>query len=266
MPPGNRLTSSLTECDWDSADALIQAEPSLVKKWTSTPVFLGFNRPSEILPFHQAIALENVPIVLLQRLLLTYPKAIEKREVALQRLPLHIALKSNPHNDDIILFILNKYPNAVNHQDNMGRLPIHYACSNQASLNVLIALHKASLQSVFAADNMGYMPLHVASNSHSSIDLIQYLLDAGPGVIMAKTNKDLDPIKCAEASNALNKEAILNLLKNARETFAKTDPVYNYMKEARRREKEQPQTSKLYGDKHWGVRKQLNDEDAVGVV
>jgi len=51
------------------------------------------------------------------------------------RTPLHIALRYSV-NDEAISFLIDKYPAALTIQDSLGRVPLHYACSNQASLTI----------------------------------------------------------------------------------------------------------------------------------
>jgi len=270
MPPVNKLIDAILDYDWDTATFIIQSQPNLAKKKFASPSFLGQSRATEVLPIHQAVAMDNVPLPFIQLLISSYPNSIQQQEVALQRLPIHIALRKNSQHDDLIQYLLKECPSSVSVPDAMGRLPIHYACSNHASLRTLRELITINPDSIYAMDKSGWSPLHVASSIHTSIEVIQFLLHAGPSVIVAKTNKGSNPVNCAENSDALNKEELLKVLREARSVFVKTDPMYKVLKEAKRKEnvekarKGTPQ--KMYTEKVWGVRKQLNDDDVVEVV
>lgn len=208
----------------------------------------------------------NVPISFIQTLISHYPDSIQKKEVATQRLPLHIALCKNSQHEELILYLLHQCPSTVSSPDAMGRLPIHYACSSHASSRILRELLTINPNSIHAADKSGWLPLHVASSTHTSIQVIQYLLQAGPSAIVLKTKKGSDPVVCSENSDSLNNEEVMKVLKEAKNLFVKTDPVYKCLREEEKNEARRSKGPELYSQKIWGVRKQLNKDDIVEVV
>lgn len=266
MPSVKKLITAIKDCDWDTAAFIVQSQPNLVKKKIATPSFLGYSRPSEILPLHQAVSMTNVPISFIQTLISHYPDSIQKKEVATQRLPLHIALCKNSQHEELILYLLHQCPSTVSSPDAMGRLPIHYACSSHASSRILRELLTINPNSIHAADKSGWLPLHVASSTHTSIQVIQYLLQAGPSAIVLKTKKGSDPVVCSENSDSLNNEEVMKVLKEAKNLFVKTDPVYKCLREEEKNEARRSKGPELYSQKIWGVRKQLNKDDIVEVV
>ncbi len=69
--------------------------------------------------------------------------------------------------------------------DMSGRLPLHTAIHNNASLGSIKLLAKGYPAGVKVADNGGALPLHVACMHHDSTDVIQYLVGLDPSTLEA---------------------------------------------------------------------------------
>eukprot|EP00586_Coscinodiscus_wailesii_P012670 CAMPEP_0172514370 /NCGR_PEP_ID=MMETSP1066-20121228/259637_1 /TAXON_ID=671091 /ORGANISM="Coscinodiscus wailesii, Strain CCMP2513" /LENGTH=86 /DNA_ID=CAMNT_0013295009 /DNA_START=212 /DNA_END=469 /DNA_ORIENTATION=- len=82
-------------------------------------------------------------------------------ESVYDRLPLHIACLNNA-SFEVIELLLSYYVYGARKQDNEGRLPLHYALSNMASTEVIEALINAFPEGATTADIRGWYPIHVA--------------------------------------------------------------------------------------------------------
>jgi len=75
-------------------------------------------------------------------------------------LPLHALLYTRKSCPIILILAMEKYPAALQHHDNKGRLPLHIEIikrSRSVIINRCIRLHSESLAQV---DERGYLPLH----------------------------------------------------------------------------------------------------------
>jgi hypothetical protein len=79
---------------------------------------------------------------------------------------------------DIVQTVLNIAPHTVHMTDSFSWLPLHYACANGASLDVLCILVEAYSESCSALDKIGRTPLHFALGntqrpaSHAVVELL----------------------------------------------------------------------------------------------
>lgn len=94
--------------------------------------------------------------------------------------PLHYACCYNAQDKELIALLLKKCPEAIHVKNNNDLLPIHLACHNNPSLDVIKMLveydeSKKSIQ--MKSKHHGLLPLHYAcSNSSTSIEVIRYLI------------------------------------------------------------------------------------------
>ncbi|EJK58127.1 hypothetical protein THAOC_21769 [Thalassiosira oceanica] len=70
------------------------------------------------------------------------------------------AESSSPLEIDIVRMLVTASPSTLRLPDNFGWLPLHYACSNEASLRVLALLVEAYPESRARVDKRGRTPLH----------------------------------------------------------------------------------------------------------
>ena len=70
-------------------------------------------------------------------------------------------------------------------QDDKGRLPLHTAIHDNASLGSIKLLVKGNPAAVQSADNSGALPLHVACQHHDSTNVIDYLVGLDPSTLDA---------------------------------------------------------------------------------
>jgi ankyrin repeat protein len=75
---------------------------------------------------------------------------------------LHIACANQPDLDTVALLI-DVYPKAIDQQDKLGRLPLHTACSNRASIEVVEYLWRQNPETVFEVTDRGVSTLRTRS-------------------------------------------------------------------------------------------------------
>lgn len=224
---GNPLVSTIANAEWNRAKALIEENGNLVRKWTVAPSLSGGNNASDILAIHQACKMPSLSAAFLESLLFGYPESIRKKETGSKRLPLHIAVRSRLP-DDVILYILNKYPEACAKQDSQGRVPLHYAISNFAPLSIIQKLIHTCPASASAADFLGWTPLHVAANTARSAAMVELCIEASPESVVAYTKKGNTPLMAANNGNGPDKSLILALLTDEEKKFEKTAYFQNF--------------------------------------
>jgi len=174
----NPLIQLIANSEWSKAKELVEENGNLVRKWTVAPSLTGGVHAADILPIHQACKMENVTVHFLECLLFAYPESIKKRESGFRRTPLHIAIRARV-SDEVIFYLLNKFPDGASLQDVLGRVPLHYAISNHSSMEVIHNLIKACPPAACAADNLGWTPLHVAANTARSAEMVETLIHSG---------------------------------------------------------------------------------------
>jgi hypothetical protein len=107
-------------------------------------------------------------------------------------------------------------------KDDEGRLPIHVACLNKVSAEVIRFLTTKSHASLRAKDSYGWYPIHVAIRYHSDRSVIQCLLDKDPETIGEKDNEGLNCLELAMQCKA--SEEICKLLKQSCDFLGKPLP------------------------------------------
>lgn len=223
----NPLVNTIANAEWNRAKDLIEENGNLVRKWTVAPSLTGGNMASDILAIHQACKMTDLTIPFLESLLFGYPESIRKKETGSLRLPLHIALRARLPND-VILYIMNKHPEACAKQDSQGRLPLHYAISNYAPLSLIQSLINTCPASASAADFMGWTPLHVAANTGRSAAMVELMIEASPESVVAYTKKGNTPLMAAQNGKGCDKSLIIALLTEEEKKFEKTAFFQNF--------------------------------------
>jgi ankyrin repeat protein len=192
--------------------------------------------------------MDGVTMYFLESLLFAYPESIKRCESRFRRLPLHIAIKARV-SDEVVLYLLNKYPEAAAIQDVLGRVPLHYAISNYASMTVIKTLIKTCRSAARAPDNSGWTPLHVAANTAMSVEMVETLIESGIEAVVSKTKRaGYTPLMCAIKSQGPFRDLIIELLYEEDAKFEKTVFFQNF-RDAENKAKSCPSTSitRFYG-------------------
>lgn len=120
----------------------------------------------------RCIQQENWSMV--EQLLDKKPQLAEIIDVATGELPLHVIARYKNAWTLLVDMILVLYPKALVHRDNMGALPIHHASAHD-NLAALEIIYNAYKDGIAEFDHKGRLPLHVAAE-FDAIDSVKYLL------------------------------------------------------------------------------------------
>ena len=226
----NDLKQAINNSEWDRVSQIIKTDSSLVKKHYLLPTFLGgFKEVSDVLPLHHVCSRDDAPLQLIQRLVLMYPKSIDKKESSLRRTCLHIALlKCLP--DEIISFLIEANPDATKMQDRLGRVPLHYAFSNLRSSDILTALIHIFPQCVRAPDKKsGWTPLHIAVTTNVHPDVIRLMINVCPESVLMRMNSGSTVVELAEESEFQNKTEIIDIVSKKVEELQSLPEYKNFV-------------------------------------
>lgn len=244
----NPLVRLIANDEWQRAKELVEENGNLVRTWTVAPSLSGGVHASDILPIHQAVKMDGATTHFLESLLFAYPESIKRCESGFRRLPLHIAIKARV-SDEVVLYLLNKYPEAAAIQDVLGRVPLHYAISNYASMTVIKTLIKSCRSAACASDKLGWTPLHVAAITARSVEMVETLIESGIEAVVSKTKTGNTPLMCAIMSQGPFRDLIIELLDEEDAKFEKTAFFKNF-RDAENKAKSCPSTStttRFYG-------------------
>jgi hypothetical protein len=103
---------------------------------------------------------------------------------------LHMACQ-NGADCEVIAFLGNKWPRAVQTADAQGRLPLHLASYNHAAMNTMWYLLLEHTPAVTVADQDGNLPLHLALLGSPSLNLLKLLVNENPATLRHE-NQDGD--------------------------------------------------------------------------
>jgi ankyrin repeat protein len=91
------------------------------------------------------------------------------------RLLLHDAVEAGA-SSDALQFLLKRYPQAVDVEDNAGKLPLHLI-GLKTTIEAVTVLVEASASSISARDQSRRLPLHVAVVNGAPLDVLEFLVD-----------------------------------------------------------------------------------------
>mmetsp|Transcript_8709 Transcript_8709/g.12853 ORF Transcript_8709/g.12853 Transcript_8709/m.12853 type:complete len:846 (+) Transcript_8709:57-2594(+) len=165
-----------------------------------------------LLPIHRACEL-NAPEPLIQALLTAFLDGAKLKDYGNGFLPIHFACIGSASSFGIINIVLGAYEEGVMVKDALGRLPLHLACENGASKEVIEILLAANPESIEVKDKDGQFPIHCACQNLASEEVIQMLLRAYPNSTNIKDYKGNLAITYMSQSNHPNKVAIMTTLK-----------------------------------------------------
>ena len=258
---GNQLIGHIALGEWQRARKMIEENGNLVRKWSVAPSLTGGVAAADILPIHQACKMSDLTVHFLEALLWAYPESIRKRESGFRRVALHIAIRARASND-VIFYLIDKYPEGVSTQDVLGRVPLHYAISNHSPMEVINTLISTCPATARAADNLGWTPLHVAANCARSAVMVDTLVQCGAESVVSATRKGNTPLMVAKMSEGPDRVLIESILIEEEQKFEKTAYFKNY-REAENQARAHPP---YHGtDRFWGVRK-LKRSDSFRLV
>lgn len=204
------LSSMITSRKWSEVLIMIQSYPDELMFWipgnisyrcscqyTSTPS--DTNRAC--LPIHLVCGMNDVPVDIVEMLIVVYPQSLKWGDRTLGYLPLHWAVSNvgAPSNVDVINLLLNYYKKATSVKNIFLQTPLssHLFCSRSPSLVVVKLLVKAYPDAVQANDRFAAYALHYASR-RGDWKISEYLVSFYPEALRQKDSADMSPLDRAQ--------------------------------------------------------------------
>lgn len=227
---GPSLQELIAERQWERAMYVISVKGRRARKRIVVPCFLNeWKGKAEIYPLHQALSSPSVPLELVDALIFAYPGALRKKESVMRRNCLHIALRAGV-SEEIITYLIEKYPFLLHQTDSQGRIPLHYGVSNFASSEVIRKLISVCPRSIIAPDTRGWTSLHVGVSKCSDPVVIRLLVSECPESLVATTFAGSDPRKIIELCPSVNSEIFKSILLDAEKDYF-DNPIHVNMRQ-----------------------------------
>lgn len=224
----NLLARYILDGDYLNAISIIKRDPERASTTRFVAhEFMGGHRDSDVLPIHMALSQGDVPMELIQALLIANPGSIHKKETGYGRNCVHIALKSFV-SDSITSYLIQLNPKACQEQDKLGRLPLHYAVSNLHSFDIMNEILTVYPEAVKSWDNLGWTALHIACQTYSSLEVIEALLSRNPEAVLMETKRGSTPLDIAYNSKTNNKENVIPVLEPVDAAYRNLPFIQNY--------------------------------------
>ena len=169
----------------------IETHSPEVRKLATCPVLFDTFKRSSALPLTNALC-NHAPLAVIVKLLDDHPKAISFSDTAYNRMPLSLALLHCVQ-EDVIMELLTRYPEAANLQDRLNRTALHYAIGNKHPMPVLERLLDINPDAVEKRDHRGWLPLHVACARGAPLALVQNLCERDASSIFIGDKNGLIP-------------------------------------------------------------------------
>eukprot|EP00591_Stephanopyxis_turris_P011061 CAMPEP_0195514004 /NCGR_PEP_ID=MMETSP0794_2-20130614/5526_1 /TAXON_ID=515487 /ORGANISM="Stephanopyxis turris, Strain CCMP 815" /LENGTH=242 /DNA_ID=CAMNT_0040642155 /DNA_START=149 /DNA_END=877 /DNA_ORIENTATION=- len=203
------LLKLMIERDWNAAILRTQHKSREVKRWAKVVCDDG-SQKTRVLPLHQACSLK-APTKMIETLLSIYPEAANKKESWLHRMPLHIACLEGA-SPEVICALVTSCRQATKVQDALGRIPLHYAMFSNATLEVIEILLSAYPEGAKVQDSKGWLAVHVGCKCNSTEEILERLLRIYPDSLILKTKGGMTPLKCAARFGVCNDATKIGLL------------------------------------------------------
>lgn len=122
-------------------------------------------------------------------------------------LPLHAAC-SFQATPEVIETLLRACPGAASQPNSAGNLPIHQAAMWQAPPETVQLLLNKYPQGATVRNQYGSLPLHMAASNQASSELLRLLIDAYPDALHLQNDDGMTPLDLALADESSSREAV----------------------------------------------------------
>eukprot|EP00934_Nitzschia_sp_Nitz4_P006750 Nitzschia sp. Nitz4//scaffold77_size91520//40332//42306//NITZ4_004890-RA/size91520-processed-gene-0.48-mRNA-1//-1//CDS//3329557991//6740//frame0 len=126
-------------------------------------------------------------------------------------LPLHAAC-SFQATADVVETLLRAYPGGASQPNGVGNLPIHQAAMWQApveTVEVLLARHP---EGTTVRNQYGSLPLHMAASNRASPEVVKMLIEAYPDALHLQNDDGMTPLDLALADQAMANDQVIAML------------------------------------------------------
>mmetsp|Transcript_30711 Transcript_30711/g.64993 ORF Transcript_30711/g.64993 Transcript_30711/m.64993 type:complete len:594 (+) Transcript_30711:80-1861(+) len=186
-------------CPSSIIELLVKEKPCLVEQVFRCVSFKG-------LPLHCYLSrTSNIDLETVKMLVEAYPGALKMANDKFQSTPIHALLRNPDINKliDIVQFIVETEPFALQMTDEYGRAPLHVACANKnIDLKTIQTLLDCWPVSITQQDPCERLPIHTLCSNHeldetASVNILAILIKASPGTVQHADKHFYLPIRLA---------------------------------------------------------------------
>lgn len=126
-------------------------------------------------------------------------------------LPLHAAC-SFQATADVVETLLRAYPGGASQPNGVGNLPIHQAAMWQApveTVQVLLARHP---EGATVRNQYGSLPLHMAASNRATPEVVKLLIDTYPDALHLQNDDGMTPLDLAMADKTMVNDQVIAML------------------------------------------------------
>ena len=202
-----KLFRSIGRKNWNRVQRILMDAPQEARIWVVTKYYGGVlvtHRDPDTdvtvwyrrLPLHHACSKSNVPLSILQSLLMAYTDALLLPDET-GKLPLHHAIRCRHVVPEILPILVSEA--SASYSDHEGKCPLHYACEYRLDLTSIQCLLEAAPKVLAHVDQYGRLPLHwecsVLSERSDKLTVIRYLVERYPEAILIPDVDGRTPIQ-----------------------------------------------------------------------
>lgn len=126
-------------------------------------------------------------------------------------LPLHAAC-SFQATAEVVDTLIRAYPTAVTQANTAGNLPIHQACMWQAPAETVELLLQKYPEGATVRNQYGSLPLHMAASNQASPEVVRLLIEAYPDALHLQNDDGMTPLDLALADEGSANETVVAML------------------------------------------------------
>mmetsp|Transcript_25609 Transcript_25609/g.33943 ORF Transcript_25609/g.33943 Transcript_25609/m.33943 type:complete len:435 (+) Transcript_25609:77-1381(+) len=150
-------------------------------------------------PLHMAVTL-GASVEVIDALYRSFPEVIEEKCIfhdLIEFTPLQAACCFQRSSVEVVSFLLEKCPMAIQEKGSHQMTSLHLACFKRASVNMVRLLLDTWPESIRERERFGQLPLHMACGRGASLDVVSLLLEKWPDSIKEKNNDGETPLHLA---------------------------------------------------------------------
>lgn len=126
-------------------------------------------------------------------------------------LPLHAAC-SFQATADVVEVLLRAYPGGASQPNGVGNLPIHQAAMWQAPVETVEVLLVRHPEGTTVRNQYGSLPLHMAASNRATPEVVKLLIDAYPDALHLQNDDGMTPLDLAMADEAMVNDQVVAML------------------------------------------------------
>ena len=196
----------LTAAETNQRKALVEQTWDRIRKWLWTHQHPDLRRDAatvrgnyDATPLHNVCKLPDPPVDIVQALLEAAPETVTLTD-SHGWLPLHHAC-ANGASKEVLKLLTDAYPLGKTKQDSQNRTPLHFYLTQRADNSAAMATNMREYLADSGAAELpdvgGMLPMHYACAYGVSPAVLEVLKDAYPDSLIAKENKGRTPMHLA---------------------------------------------------------------------